>query len=480
VGHGGCRYRRPVTEPDLRDDGQRAAWRNHLAGLFRGRRVICGIAPLAAFEGWVDLLLEAGAQRPLLVANGMGAGPVPAEERAERVFVDVPPSPTMSEELRAQDALARALPDEVVSAVERYDPTGEAVWMVGPFIGTDPILGRPVIGGRPAAWVALEDKIVVDDVWDAVQAPRAPSTVVPVDPAALRTASRSLDRGSGVVLAGDARDGFNGGGEFVRWVHSETDLLDAVAFYGPRCDRVRVMPFLDGVPCSIHGLVLPDATAAFRPVELAILRGRDRRFVYGGQGSTWDPPQDDRAEMRDLVRRTGEELRARVGYRGAFGIDGVLTADGFRPTEINTRFSGGLASLARGVDSALFTLLQLNVLAGRDPQVDGEALEAWAVAAMDASRVCRAVAVVPQRLAADPFDIHVSWDGHRLSRRWEPTGWQVSVGSNPVGTFARLVAPDAELAGVRVALLNCALMAFLDAELGSSIGPVDPAPEVRT
>ena len=36
-------------------------------------------------------------------------------------------------------------------------------------------------------------------------------------------------------------------------------------FFLTRCDRVRVMPFLDGVPCSIHGLVLPDGTAAVPP-----------------------------------------------------------------------------------------------------------------------------------------------------------------------------------------------------------------------
>ena len=97
------------------------------------------------------------------------------------------------------------------------------------------------------------------------------------------------------------------------------------------------MPFLDGVPCSIHGLVLPDGTAVFRPVEIAILRdAAGRQFVYGGLSTYWDPPPADREEMRDVARRVGEHLRAAYGYRGAFGIDGVLTADGFRPTELNT------------------------------------------------------------------------------------------------------------------------------------------------
>ena len=44
----------------------------------------------------------------------------------------------------------------------------------------------------------------------------------------------------------------------------------------------------------------------------------------------------------------GDHLQAAYGYRGAFGIDGVLTADGFRPTELNTRISAGLTTEAEG------------------------------------------------------------------------------------------------------------------------------------
>src|SRR5262245_12960709 len=304
----------------------------------------------------------------------------------------------MTEELRAQDGIARRLPDEVVAAVERYDPEGRALWMVGPFIGTAPLLGREVVGGRPAAWTALEDKLLVDALWDTVGAPRAGTRTVAVDREAVRAAAGALDEGAGVVLAGDARDGFNGGGDFVRWVVTDDDLDRALRFFGPRCDRVRVMPFLDGVPCSVHGMVLPTGTAAFRPVELAILRGEQRRFVYGGQGTTWDPPASDRTWMRELVRCAGEQLRELVGYRGAFGIDGVLTRDGFRPTELNSRLSGGLAAMTKQVDTGLFTLLQLNLLHGRDVGVTPEELEAWAVPAMDAARVCRAIAVVPVRV----------------------------------------------------------------------------------
>ena len=53
-------------------------------------------------------------------------------------------------------------------------------------------------------------------------------------------------------------------------------------------NRVRVMPFLEGVPCSVHGIVLPDGTAALRPVELVTLR-RGTDLVYAGCATFWDP-----------------------------------------------------------------------------------------------------------------------------------------------------------------------------------------------
>ena len=477
--------------PDLTDTAGREAWRGHLGRLQRGRRVICALAPLAAFVEWVTLLEQVGAQRPLLVASSLGAGPVPRPDQAGVVLLDVPETTSLTEEVRQQDGLLRGLPDDLVRAVEAYDPDGTAVWLVSPFIGTAPLLGREVVTGRPEEWFALEDKLVVDDIWDAVGAPRARTRAVPVDADRLRDASGELDEGTGVVWAGDAREGFNGGGDYVRWVVTDDDTAAALEFFSRHCDRVRVMPFLDGVPCSIHGFVLPGGTAVFRPVELAILRavndsgGDDvsarggHRVLYGGLGSTWDPPEEDRAEMRQLARRTGEHLRGRVGYRGAFGIDGILTADGFRPTELNSRMSAGIATLAQVVDPSLFNLLQFNLLAGRDPGVDVEALETWAVPAMDARRFAKASAITPRRVAAEPYDLDVAWDGSALRRSTEPTGWSVSVGPNTAGTYCRLHTPTDPPPVGRVGDLNVALMALLDAELGTGFGAVTAAPDVR-
>ena len=289
------------------------------------------------------------------------------------VLLEVPDRPTMTEDLRRQDAVAHALPDAVRRAVDAYDPAGEAVWLVGPFIGTAPIDGREVLGGRPARVDRAGGQAGRRrDLGRGRRARGRRPRIVALDrrtpPCARRR--RDLDEGQGVVWSGDARDGFNGGGDFVRWVLTDDDAARRRSpSSGSRCDRVRVMPFLEGVPCSIHGIVLPDGTARLRPVELAILRGAGRRFVYGGLGTTWDPPDEDRARMRELARRTGDHLRAdgrlpgRLRHRRRAHRRRVPAHRAQRPAVRRARRRWPAPSTRR-----LFTLLQLNLVSGRDPR----------------------------------------------------------------------------------------------------------------
>ena len=186
---------------DLADEQRRTAWKADLAGMFRGRKVVTGLLPLAALTPWVALLKDAGAQRPLVLATGVGVGALPSSDDAEIVVLEQPRYPSMTEELRRSDRFARRLPPEARAALARYDPDREAVWWHGPFVVDQPIDGRPVLGGRPAAWLALEDKLLAEGIWAAVGAPHAPTRVLPVDARTLREASTALDQGAGVVWA---------------------------------------------------------------------------------------------------------------------------------------------------------------------------------------------------------------------------------------------------------------------------------------
>jgi hypothetical protein len=391
----------------------------------------------------------------------------------------------VTEEFRMLDRLARDLPPGAVAAIEAFDPERRGLWWCGPFVTSDePILGRPVRGGRPRAFLALEDKLLAEEVWRAAGVTATPSAIVPVEEGPLARATEELATDLGVVWSGDARDGFNGGGNFVRWVLDEADRDAARGFFRPRCDRVRVMPFLDGVPCSIHGFVLRDGTAVLRPVEIATLRERDRRrFVYGGLSSWWDPAPDDREEMRDVAHRVGEQLRTAYGYRGAFGVDGVVTAEGFRPTEVNTRQPAGLNTVA-GVELRLLSLLQVNLLAGLDPGLTVAEVETL-LPLLDEHRDGVPVAVADGHSVGDADDFSVtvalSADGlrGRLERSAEATGNRVALSDTTTGFFAKLQ-PCTELRrGSRLAPLNVALMDFLDREYGVGFGALTAAPDVR-
>ena len=474
---------------DLSDPEERAALRRRLGAVFLGRPVICGPGPLAQLTEQVSVLAEVGAERPLLICTEDGAGAVPEESQAQVVTIETPRFASVTEELRARDRQVRDLPAPARAALDRYDPAGVGVWFAGPFVSDEPIDGRAVLGGRPRPWTQLEDKLLAEEIWDAVGCLHAVSRIVAVERDELDAAGAELDLGHGVVWSGDVREGFNGGGDLVRWVTDSEERAKAFGFFRARCDRVRVMPFLEGVPCSIHGMVLDDGVAVFRPVELAILRNPARHvFVYGGQGTFWDPPDADRDQMRELVRRTGEHLRRWAGYRGAFGIDGVLTVDGFLPTEINTRLTGGLTGLARAADLALFQLLQVNLVLGRDAGLTASQLESWAVPAMDRYRVGKPVAVSGRRTVEEPTNIAVTWDGRDL-RRADETGpaddaaddadVMVQVAPSSVGTFARLHPCRVLRPGDRIGPLNAALMRFLDDEIGTRFGPLEAPPDVR-
>ena len=460
---------------DLAREPDRERLRSHLGALYAGRPVLIGPGVLAGFTSAATMVGQAGATDVLVLPPTRGPGPVPDEEW---IAVEAPTRGTVTEELRDHDRILRELPASVVDRIEAFDPDRRAVWCTTPFVSTDrPILGRPVTGGRPARFEALEDKILAEQVWQAAGVEHAPSRVVPADRAALDAASDAL--GGEVVWSGDTREGFNGGGNYVRWVATAAERAAAYAFFAAHCDEVRVLPFLDGVPCSIHGMVLPDGTAAFRPVEIAILRNAGRRaFTYGGLSSYWDPPEADRAAMRDAVRRVGEHLRSAYGYAGAFGVDGVLTADGFRPTELNARMSAGTAAVAAAVDRNLFTLLQAALVAGLDPGITVAGLET-ALPVMDRVRTGRPVAV------AEGGSLHVtdsyplSWDGQRFTRTDEETGNVLAIGDTPTGFFAKVDPCAALRPGERLGPINAALYAFLDEEYDAGFGPVSPAPSVR-
>ena len=455
-----------------------------LRPLFAGRKVVVTGGPLAAMTGTCRRLRDLGAERPFLLATGMGTGEVPGPDEAEWCVVELR-APDVIAEIRAAMRLLRLLPAEVAEALDRWDPERRALVLSPMFNELPEIAGRRVYGPRRPEWRRLEDKVVVDDLWDELGVARAPSEVVPAEAAALRAAAGRLDRGAGTAWAGDARQGFHGGAFGLRWVRGEEDVAEAAAFLAARCDRVRVMPFLEGIPCSIHGVVFPGGVATFRPVEMVTLRRPgSSRLRYAGAATFWDPPAADREVMRDLARRVGAGLRERVGYRGAFTVDGVLAAEGFLPTELNPRLGAGLAMMTRDLPELPVALLDRALVQGEPLGYGAGDLEGQVLAAADPTRAGGAWTVTDRRPgpgdATRELSVTFAGGACRPTADGRPADGVLSFGPSGVGGFVRLALdPGRVPMGRSVAPLAVAAFALADERFGAGIGPLEPALAVR-
>jgi hypothetical protein len=302
--------------------------------------------------------------------------------------------------------------------------------------------------------------------------------------AALSEASAALDRGAGVFWAGDNRSGWHGGASFTRIVRTDADAEEALALLSAHCDTVRVMPFLDGIPCSIHGIVFSDTVVALRPCELLVLRRPGSGgLCYAAAATFWDPRPEDREQLRDIARRVGAHLRQTVGYRGVFTVDGVMTADGFRPTELNPRFGAAIGVMTGAIPRLPMYLLHLAIVAGEPLDWRPEALEALILTAADARRAGRAGTVVDRPITGTTRRSLFLRDGGFIvgdtAAAGEPDAL-LTLGPAASGGYLNIVfPPDRTPVGPALAPRVVAALACADAALDLGIGPLLPAPDLR-
>jgi hypothetical protein len=451
--------------------------------IFKAQRIIIVGLPLAGTLDAVTRFRKLGSDRCLVVASGQGTGTFPSPDDAEWMILEHR-SPDVVTELHAVEALMANPPAEVVEAMDRYDPDRRAL-VLAPVVTLGPIptrmAGRRVWGARPAASLALEDKTRIDAFWDRIGVERSPFVLAPLSMAAVRGASDRMNRGAGTVWAGDAREGLHGGAHLIRWVRSESDLSDALRFFSERCDRVRIMPFLEGIPCSIHGLVFPDDIVTIRPVELITLRPRhSAKFLYAGAATYWDPSEADREYMRGVARRVGEAFRAQVGP-GTFTVDGVMTEDGFRPTELNPRFGAGLSVLARGLPDLPLVLICQALQGGEALDYRPRELEDMLVQGADAHRSGGGWTTMPkvERESHEHALSHAD-DGYRLAAPGEPADASLLIGPSNIGGFVRFTPdPTRTPRGLSIAPAVVAAFAFADREFGTNLGSLAAGVPVR-
>jgi len=329
--------------------------RSELEEVFAGGTWIIA-AQAAVAAGHMKQLLTDWGSEPLVVASNEGTGDLPPGE----IVYTRSGGDSVVGSIREFFASVEHPSPEVMAAVERFDPGGTARVLAEPFATARTMLGRRTFGVRRDRWSAWEDKMRVDRLWDDLDIPHAPYRIV--TPANAAAAARELASDLGTVWVADNFEGWHGGGEYVKWVAGAGEYEETVAWFNGRARQVRVMPFLEGLPASIHGWVTESGVAVFLPVEILILRHADRSaFVYTGVSTLWSAPEAATREMRGVALRVGEALADRDGYRGPFGIDGVLTDEGFRPTELNPRMSAGAGAQLGSVDLPLGLLMRCEI-----------------------------------------------------------------------------------------------------------------------
>ena len=474
----------PTPLPDPVIEEARDYYHELLAPVFRGRKFlhVGGLAVMLADRA--RRLAALGTVRPFLLAAGRGSGEMPAPEEAELAVLPAGGEDVL-DHFRRSEAALRQLPEAVQAAIDAWDPHREALALCDFMLderGMDVIAGRRRYAYRLAAWTALEDKVRVDAFWDSFGVRRAPSRIVAAEHGSLRKVAAELDRGMGTVWAADARSGLHGGAEGLRWVRSGDDGLEAFEALAAIGDRVRVMPFLEGVPVSIHGLVSPDGVAVFRPVELIVLRpDTGHRLLYSGCSNWFDPRTEDREAMRSLARRVGDGLRSSVGYRGAFTIDGVLAEEGFLPTELNARGGVGLGTLMRGLGD--FPLAPLCWAAAQGEALDyrPSLLERAVLASADGHRSGGGWIVTPFKLR-EHGTLALARDGDEfvVQEGQEEAIASLVSGPNPVGGFLSLRLTEAALpVGSPAAPEMARALRFADRQLGTAFGNLTAARNAR-
>jgi hypothetical protein len=386
-------------------------WYRLVRPAYAGRKFVLAVDVLAGVGRTLEHLRRLGARRPFVIAAARGIGDVPGPDDAEIAMIDVEGGSTMTW-LRNVERTMQSLPADVVARLDAWDPLRQAR-VLGPFLFTEArVAGRPMYGARPDRLMRLEDKMIVDGLWDRALVRRAPSRILPVGDAALAAAAAAeLDWGAGTVWVADNTYGWHGGAEMLRWVAHPGLASDAHRYLAARARKIRIMPFLEGVPCSIHGIVAGERVIAVRPVEMLTLRHPEVGVLqYVGTATFYDPPAGLRIEMRRIAVDVGLRLREEFGYTGAFTIDGVATGRGFLPTELNPRLGAGLLRAVRDLEDVWLVAIQRALLAGEPYDYRPADLEELLVDAADSGRNGGAFLMIDE--APDrPRLLHLRFEG---------------------------------------------------------------------
>jgi hypothetical protein len=186
--------------------------------------------------------------------------------------------------------------------------------------------------------------------------------------------------------------------------------------------------------------------------------------------------------MRAAARRLGEVLRDRVEFRGAFTLDGIMSADGFVATECNPpRMGAGLGYVRGACPDLPFDTLQHLAAAGDAPWLRADDLENEILATADAVRFgggwtsifCKVDETTQEPLVHDGA-------GFRAAREGEEPDATLTIGPGATGGFLRVTLdPERTPVGPSVGPRIVDALVYADATRAAGIGEITAAPSAR-
>ncbi|MBG7696658.1 hypothetical protein HCJ76_00740 [Streptomyces sp. MC1] len=423
---------------DVLADSERLA--RTAADYFREHKLVVVASRVRLIEWLLDFFDEYELPPPLLVLGDATGAPIP-----DRAFQLQIPGNSVAQWRRNLEEQLLAPDAGLVALLDAYDPQRQAVVFTPPLNhGHKELLKRRCIAWRRPQWAQYEDKVVSDAFWQRAGVTGLRSVITDLSLAGLGQAFEECDEGHGVVVSGDSSYGVLSGGTGVARARTTAELPNVLEFLEGRCRQVRVSPFVEGIACTTHGMVLQKETAVYRPVEGINLRESGTRFPFTGCSTYWTPPERESEFIREIVRKVGDRLREEAGYLGSYGVDGIVTEHGFRPTEINARMGGFIVNggPAEGVP---LDLVNAMVMEGEESGIDAAALERTMIDGF------RRIDLIKLFLPAQPdfpggavqdVALHYTSGSYVVSGADEPADVHVRRITTPVGATLVLEFPD--------------------------------------
>ena len=351
-----------------------------------GRKILLAFANERAIQRAANTLEALGVSKSHLF------GIVGQSPQTERIRLDIAhifvalPECSLAFELRAYHSALKHLDKTHIKVIDDFDPTVEAIVIGAFWFELESVANRRVFGSRRTSWLRIEDKCEVTVIWDKANIKTSRSETVSVS----HLKHTCLEGWNfPFVLSGDSTQGVTGGGSHVRAIYTAKHLDSVRSFFEKECQYVRVMEYLDGVSCSIHGVVLEAEVLCSIPIEMVVIPCSDGHFKYMGASTHWIPNSSITAQLQDTVRKVGAVLREEVNFKGTFTLDGVITDGQFYPTEINTRAGAGIFALY-GVKHMAYFLLDLMLKDGQTIRFDTDSLQHWMIETAISNRSTRA------------------------------------------------------------------------------------------